>query len=441
MAHTDDSFPSLVELASACELNVAENVDYLLKKRAKFSDANRLVVENWWSGAVTGGGPIDLSESHPHFDETLTENVTRALDICAGIKIIYLRGMMISPAFIEALAERCQQLTTILLDRCWMPVDLDPLELLATTPLTSVRLVYLHLRADYGFEASRIWRMMPLFTQATKLQVSSCYNEERGFLLPDGASYARFNPFIKAEKLQIEALEGHQMWSLNRWLLSVQAPLPLTHFKLSVRGVLDSVDRVQLTEGLRSAPMLQVLVIDGLIDASPEILQSFANGHDALVALTLILRDSWRQSKAKLCTWPGSTWEYAPALAAFPRLRHFGWNARIDLNEATPSIMQLFETDFAEQSDDEDVAWGYERSMYGDFGSMAAPFAVHCPTLETFAVVDEDTRRAFRVSRGPGGTAMAAKHDFNTEFDVIPWNPDSSLGWVFREQAEALCSA
>lgn len=167
-----------------------------------------------------------------------------------------------------------------------------------------------------------------------------------------------------------------------RWLrapFSVNNPIRLTHFKLVVMTC-STHTVAPLLRVLRDAHSLVVLSIDGIYNVSPSFIRLIAECAPDLVALTIVARASNRQRRARNCTWPYATWEYAPPFSAVRRLQHFCWNSTSDLS-ISPACIRTMEGD---------LDFGIEREEYlgpdGNSYPEAALFASYCPTLESFEV-------------------------------------------------------
>lgn len=104
-------------------------------------------------------------------------------------------------------------------------------------------------------------------------------------------------------------------------------------------------------------------------------------------------------------------------------------------DDSSPTIMTLFE-EMAEastrriQHPDEDIRYVYEHIQFLDDHLIAAPFAAHCQTLETFAIVERSMRHLFRIERGPGGTPIMEETWTDMHAIGSMWNPQVYRGWI-----------
>lgn len=257
---------------------------------------------------LTTDDSFDIYETVPEFDRSLMNRAIHVFAAFANITVLSLSGILIDAQLLRKIAKCCRRLGIVSLVCCEIADPFNPSSqsLHAIPWVTSLKLC-VHLK-EPGTR-SKIWSVLRVFRNVANLMVYPTWKIPAGFTLAhQGVLFDLCNPFIKVHKLHLEAMEASEIVALNQWIAAVPAPLPLTHFKLSVVGNFSPVQQAELIGGLRKAPQLQVLALDGIIDPTPELISDIAVQHEALVALTLILRDSYRQSQAKLCVWPGSTW-------------------------------------------------------------------------------------------------------------------------------------
>ncbi|KAK7453963.1 hypothetical protein VKT23_011475 [Stygiomarasmius scandens] len=208
----------------------------------------------------------------------------------------------------------------------------------------------------------------------------------------------------------------------------------LTHVKLEmVWGLPDDI-AIAFVESLELAP-LQVLSLEGLKTGSLEFIDRIAQLFPDLLGLTLIQRENDRQHKTTMCHWPHPSWEYAIHFRPFRKLRYFGWNFAIPMFAQTAIPLLAYEK-IAEGMDpdklwlDEELWKMLQEDCFHDEQYLAAPFAVHCPTLEVM-VLDHGYHPFFcLVSRGERGEISLESEFLSTAgWDLKDWNPRLDLGW------------
>ena len=172
------------------------------------------------------------------------------------------------------------------------------------------------------------------------------------------------------------------------------APLTL----LSISPIASHIKRdvaLALCDSFLHAPHLRVLRIAGLQYARPEFLAALAHSAPDLTKLVLEFCSSVSSKELPLSPWPRPSFEYAPHLAAFPRLQHLGLNMPlIGLRLATECLFHLEHAEeptkgdcvFSDDSDDEDDWVGENAAM-----ATARLFAVHGRGLKTIIFDDVES--------------------------------------------------
>lgn len=227
------------------------------------------------------------------------------------------------------------------------------------------------------------WTLLPSFTRVRFMELRNL--SDMDVCLPPPDIRNRINLFTTLERVHFHNLTFDDLPVLNEWIGQAASPngpgLRLTHFKLGMAYGLTEEDVLGLISALEGAPM-QYFVLEGTMYADPELFDRIANAFPDLLSLTVIYRDSDRQSKTKPAQWPYATWEYAPHFAAFHRLGHFGWNLSVDTHPS-PSIMLLFENNFPEN-------WwemvSPDSEEFDDWSCIARLFHSHCPTIDSFVL-------------------------------------------------------
>lgn len=225
--------------------------------------------------------------------------------------------------------------------------------------------------------------------------------------------------------------------------------LRLTHLKLAMNYGMSPLVLDSLLFALRAAP-LQCLVLQGIRDGSPDLIERIAQLFPDLLSLTLIYRDSDRQRNSLSTIWPFPTWEYAQRFAHFNRLEHFGWNFRLD-TVFSPSVMQFFEDGYPESSGDEDRQiledddsddwWEAEEDWFEPSAEIVKLFAVHCPSLQTMVfddrglpVLSYGISEVIETGQVVAELAMAGS-SFHQYFATH--NPERYMGWEYLPRRDA----
>ncbi|KAF7791750.1 hypothetical protein EIP86_002774 [Pleurotus ostreatoroseus] len=281
-----------------------------------------------------------------------------------------------------------------------------------------------------SFEYISTWNILPLFTSLRWLSIDRAGGRSE---LPPLVIRSADNVFATLERLMLAEIPFEEIGALTHWIRQARTPsgpgLRLTHFKLDMRYGIDEEECLSIISALQGAPM-QVFVIDGIGVAAPALFDALANAFPQLESLTLIYRESDRQTISREAEWPYATWEYAPHFAGFTRLKHFGWNWKFDPMESTPSCLTLFESDFTER-------WQPDISIldeyFNDWDSIPRLFYAYCPTLESshFLIKGMALLR-YRIRRVDGkgvqvedlNSTLYSGNDYGAEHNPVRW-----VGW------------
>jgi hypothetical protein len=248
----------------------------------------------------------------------------------------------------------------------------------------------------------------------------------------------RANPFHTLKYFSLERSNPAFISSLSNHLLegSQNASAPyrnLTHFKIQTGFGIADAELSELLDGLRLAPNLQVLILEGLLDVGLGIIDYIAEACPNLLGLTLIRRHNERQHETKLTKWPHPSADYASRLSSFSKLRYFAWNFLVSRLEYTPAIMMQFENGFP----DPDNIEGWEEleemddvAYFDDIHLMAALFSAHCSTLKVFTFVERMPYVACEIRENADGRTSWTTLDMNeTIRSDRMWNTDFMGGW------------
>ncbi|KAK1216354.1 hypothetical protein PQX77_021024 [Marasmius sp. AFHP31] len=233
---------------------------------------------------------------------------------------------------------------------------------------------------------------------------------------------------------------------LTAWINWVQlrtgVRCTLTHVKFKTDLPHPDTTTISLLEALQSAP-LEVLVLEGIKDGSLALFERIANLFPDLVGLTVIRRENTLQRRTNLSRWPHQCGEYALTMRGFRRLRYFGWNFYVPLDDTTPATLLRFEEravreaeGIPEPEENECSTEFYRRrreeseaAYFQDSGSIALPFAAHCSTLEVMGL-EARWRSEFVISREPSGGITIVEDVLSTIRNTRTWNPTRfDHGW------------
>ncbi|EKM58492.1 uncharacterized protein PHACADRAFT_207305 [Phanerochaete carnosa HHB-10118-sp] len=224
---------------------------------------------------------------------------------------------------------------------------------------------------------SSAWTFMPSLTNVRWLWLTRSGDAPR--ILPPPEIIQSWNPLITTERASIDGVQCDEWPDLVTLFTSASLAtdhhLPLTHLKISLTYGIPSFIVDELLAALEGSA-LQYLVLDGTTYGEPEIIDDVAQKLPNLKSLTLVYRDSYRQSKEAPANWPYPTWEYAQRLGRFHHLSHFSWNLDVPVS-LSPAAMRLFEDGYPEER------WEYlEDEWFYPSGEVAKLLAAYCPTLE-----------------------------------------------------------
>ncbi|KAL1720562.1 hypothetical protein EV715DRAFT_271877 [Schizophyllum commune] len=182
---------------------------------------------------------------------------------------------------------------------------------------------------------------------------------------------------------------------------------PLTH--LSISPIASHIKRdvaLALCDSFLHAPHLRVLRIAGLQYARPEFLAALAHSAPDLTKLVLEFCPSVSSKELPLSPWPRPSFEYAPHLAAFPRLQHLGLNMPLSrLRLGTCSLLHMERAEAAANGVCIFSADEYDDEIEDVAMATARLFAVHGRSLKTIFL--EEVEKEFWM------TALAVDRDID----------------------------
>lgn len=434
---TIDQSEHLRNAAIASRNKLLKITEFLLSRPDLTQSLRTLSIHDEWSTEWVRGTLAEEFDvqSIPDFYAAIYCNLKKTLQASPNIMTLTLISMDIVPEFLQITA-RIPSLHTINFHMC----RLDPKvcqsisedQIQSTEALLNLKL----LVGDVGIDVSRMWHSLSLYPHIRTLLVYALGSTNIS-IPPDPVRHL-CNPFVTLERVFLGHFHPDDVSALSMWMNEVSGNsfntgLKLTHFKIQTRWGMNNADVFNLLDALQWSPNMRVLVLEGLEDAKLELIDRVAHACPNLHGLTLIRRQSDRQNETKLASWPHPSYEYASRFTAFTQLKHFGWNFDVETFglDPTPSIMKNFEEGFPDPTTLE----GWKETMkrediayFDDTHLMAGSFAVHCPTLRTFAIVDRIVRFVCRINKAPNGTILSK--ETGTSHELSAWNPGLSRnGW------------
>ncbi|KAF8999439.1 hypothetical protein BDQ17DRAFT_1361021 [Cyathus striatus] len=397
----------MIPTIEACRINFINQSNFLLSRPDLMGVVGSLCLGNRATETLVSYG-LDAI-----FDDTFYEPVFKAfVDVilnCKNLRTLSLNKVDVSVEILQAISA-LPHLTV--LDYGCCTVTTQAIESIVSGgiigPSSSVWNLML---LDTSDNLASVWLPVPLYPNLRTLSVLN----HRETLEPPGSISQRSKVFASLENLFIGHIDDEGVTELARWieLNSAEAPLKLTHLKITATFGLDDGPMFALIDALETAP-LEVLVIDGIKEGSFELFNRIAAKCPQLLGLTVIRRENILQKEAKLATWPHASFEYAPHFSAFQRLEHFSWNFRVMYLDPSPAGILYFEDGFISE-DEADMSGfssaGLEDSDYFlDSHYIAYPFAAHCQTLKSFAIVSGNMTETFCV----------IKRRENRQFELVP---------------------
>lgn len=236
------------------------------------------------------------------------------------LDILAVANIMLDPTLVTALMLQ-SRMTYVDFIRCQTSEALQD-DVLSRTPTSndlaqsSVRQFVLHM---FGTEHQSSWYLLALFPDAHLLYVES-QDPTCGFLSPDPTLWSRLHVMHRLEYIHLEGIDW-EIQDLVNWLqdCALRGSLRVTHFKLRSPWSIDPDPIMSLLRVLHTASApIRVLVLDGIAKAPVDLFIAIAQLLPQLEGLTLIRRDTERQSKKRLCRCDCPTYEYAACLRSAP---------------------------------------------------------------------------------------------------------------------------
>ena len=429
--------PQYTKLAQIAKVKLMDSAGFFFSRPDLCQKVDNLSLSNEWGGPLFAKDEdFSLDDVESGFMARISETFTQAVSLSAHLTTLSLFRNCLDSDMLGAICS-LQSLNVLEARFCDLPVETR--EPLLASSLTNSHLTNLNIKMEPSFDDGSwdVWYILVLFSNLRTLDIHGLGENPLPMALE--TLWTRWTFMDTLERFCIGPLGSPHVVELASWIRGklvggLARPLRLTHFKLTVHYSLWDVRTAQIIRALRTAP-LQVLVLEGIHrdSAYPRLIEAIASQFPDLIGLTLVMRDSDRQTQNKPATWPRSSWEYAPSLARFNRLEHFGWNFLINEDDVSTRTLLLFENGFIADDDwerarEEATAMIYDR----DDHCAVFPFAAACSTLNSFGLLKGNNFNLYQITREVNGT-VNIKWDFRWGFQELQrWVPDPFMGgWPY----------
>lgn len=332
------------------------------------------------------------SEEYDLFFAPLLTRASELLKRTVNVKTLLMKRLLISEDIAYAVLA-LSQLRVLKITHC---------EFLEETHLplcASVLNVYLYMDQPQHVDS---WKLIPSFPNLRFLTI--CGDSNLVDSLPGPDLFTACNPFRSLERLMLRGISPDDISTLVAWL-HTSPDLRLTHFKIEAGefGIVP-IETLRLVGALARCP-LQVLALIGIRYAEPPLVDIISEKFPGLVALTLVFRDSPRQTRDKSTIWPCPTWEYAVLLGGFQHLEYFGWNMEVPQMPTDFSrTLKYLEEGFPDDDSwifDVDSTWR-DGDSQEDWYSVVRVLAAYSPSLQWVSFTNDPVGK-YKVSRQPNG--------------------------------------
>ncbi|RDB26291.1 hypothetical protein Hypma_006444 [Hypsizygus marmoreus] len=418
-----DIFPHMLSHARLAREALLAGMAFLLDRPDLAERVHHLSLSEQWFTSIPEIEPrfftdwIAEEEIDPIYDAFA--NLVYA---CPHITSLFFKRITITLEIIQAISN-LHHLHTLELSNCLLSTAVYQL-LDSEDPISMATSVH-NLHSEMSVGRTDQWYMPILCPHLRTLCVRSL--KGRDLFIPHPMLYSKFTFFNTLQRLFLSEIHHEDFQDLVTWFTSIASTITsLSHFKLhAISGIADS-QIISLLGALRMSP-LQVLVLEGLAEAEFPLFDYIAQHFPHVLGLTLVRRASNRQKRDKAVRWPHRPWEYARWTARLTNLQHFGWNAVDDRDcpSLVSSALLQFEDGFLDEDKDVDALWDAECLDYSapDVWTPVI-FAIHCPTIKTFASMTSSSFSQRRIIRAADGS-ISVEVDRNG-FEC--WNPTRHAG-------------
>lgn len=409
---------------------------FLLSRPDILKRVQNMHIQNLWTEPLQVAAsirPYDVPAVE-HFYSPIYRQIVATLSMATHLQAFHLDNYDITKEMLQAMAS-LNALHTVIVQACSIE-ELPDLETLPMLPaVLNLTLVPEHIP---GYE---MVQLVVLFPNIRCLSVAGM--PRGGFCtLPYDEFRQQCNPFRTLERANFAHIDDDDVPILFEWILAAgqATPLRLTHFRLELECGLQADELTQLLLALTGAP-LRVLALEGVAHVDDGLFTRLAGAFPALTALTLIHRQNLMQTTSRPSQWPGTTGEYARALAAFPALRHFMWNFYIwPLRCGTTFDLALAEAGYPTALGLEECE---ENCHEADWDILPRLFCAYCPRLETlvFSLLHIALMEFTIVRSADGGVLLRRYREMASSEQFEKNNPMLSLLMTFENPWHIVPSA
>ncbi|KAK7690456.1 hypothetical protein QCA50_005554 [Cerrena zonata] len=360
------------------------DVQYLLSRNDILCRIHKLTLKNEL---------FSLGHNPPSFYEPIDHAVKTLLRRTLNIRELVLHPWFITPSLFDGTS--IVNLKRVVIQKSSSNIDRH-LES-EWAPCVSVQELSLTIGHITDLDSWGVIKHLPNLRSLSICGRDFWWSISRDATLPLRALHPHFafsvNPWRTLEHFYLSAICSGEVARLVQWITLVQTsspfPLRLTHLKISIGNGIFEEDLILLLDQLRqSGDLMQNIVLDGLHEAEPGLLDLIATTFPNLTSLTLLYRESPPQKRSRPANWPYPSWEYAQHLAQFRKLRFFGWNFRVSMESPTPYALHFFENGYPEfEGKRQEIPQDVHMFEDAEF-TVARLMGVNCTSLEVVALLE-----------------------------------------------------
>ncbi|EAU91891.1 hypothetical protein CC1G_04658 [Coprinopsis cinerea okayama7 len=427
--YDSDLLPQILPYLQKCRHRFIDRLEDFLSRHDQCQLVKSLRFNFNWTFP---GDPHDANDLHPLVEEPIFHRLfLQTSQLLSPARLPNISSLNLSSARLdgEFLAAICsfENLRTLTLIGGFVPPGETRDTLWSGTPPFKSMVTNLHLGfTKLGIDPESLWLVLCCCPNVRNLSLEYFWTHDE-LQFPDQALHSKFRCIEVLERLAIRRLDPDTVPALAAWLserpsrTADGAPSGLTHFKISNEYLIPQECMVPLVPSLRSNHM-QAITLSGLEFqmAQPRLIEDIAELCPNLISLRLIARTNILQRRTRAIIWPQPSWAYAPALAGFRSLKHFGWNFDFIQFDATPYPLVEFER--TELGEEWEPTW--EEEWFKDAETSVMPFAAHCPSLRTLSSNDPPLSY-YEIIRGRGdGNRNGLKKSTVKKINSLYTRPD-----------------
>ncbi|EPQ57480.1 hypothetical protein GLOTRDRAFT_137801 [Gloeophyllum trabeum ATCC 11539] len=389
-------------------------LDFVKSRRDILDNMSKICIMDQWMTCPEALEEVGVVDIVRPLDATICTAIGGFLQAATSLTSLFLWQITLDPAIFQAVAAM-PRLRTVHYNMCGL--EFDPRWLVRHARSTSVVNLALVVNSETGWT---MWNVLPLYPQARVCTI--CPNPgplHNPLFLPEDVvqdSHA-VAFFASVERLFIDSFDIPDAFTLPT-LFGLAATtgngLRLTHFKLHAVYGMNRNQIIELLTALSSAP-LEVLILEGVQYAEPDLFELISNVFPNLIALTVCYRPNDFHPTGEI-KWPCPSWEYAPHLRRFHRLQHLGMNLKHDI-EYSPRDMLSVEEEY------ETLPEWDEDALDDNDWTIARTFSVSCPSLKTFLFVPGPRSSNFGIEITRNGSESLFTGKFDSHLPIKDFNP------------------